>query len=131
MPGDFLGVGWSFPVEIESGYVRLAAFEESVRQSIWVILSTTPGERMMLPDFGCGLSDLLFSLNNASTQGRVAFEVRQALDKWEPRIEVLNVEVMNGSTPAVLDIRIEYRIMRTNTRFNMVYPFYLQLRTPA
>jgi phage baseplate assembly protein W len=126
MPGNFLGVGWNFPIEIIDGRVRLAEYEESVRQSIWTILSTSQGERVMRPDFGCGLSDLVFSLNNASTAGRVAFEVRHALDQWEPRVETLSVKVSNTSRPEVLEIHLECRIFRTNTRLNMVYPFYLR-----
>ncbi len=126
MPGDFLGVGWNFPVEIIDGRVRLAEYEESVRQSIWTILSTSQGERVMRPDFGCGLSDLVFSLNNASTAGRVAFEVRHALDQWERRVETLSVKVSNTSRPEVLEIHLECSIFRTNTRLNMVYPFYLR-----
>jgi phage baseplate assembly protein W len=127
MSGDFLGVGWNFPVQVDEGRVRVAAYEESVRQSIWTILSTSKGERVMRPDFGCGLDDLVFSLNNATTSGRVAFEVRHALDRWEPRIETTSVTVNSPFGSDVLEINIECHILRTNTRFNLVFPFYLRM----
>ena len=129
MPGDFLGVGWSFPVGVDDdGQVRLSAYEESIREAITIILGTSKGERVMRPEFGCGLNDLVFSTNSASTIGRVAYEVRQALERWEPRVELLSVDVRNGDAPEVLQISIECRVVRTNTRFNMVYPFYLRMR---
>ena len=129
MPGDFLGVGWSFPVGVDDdGQVRLSAYEESIREAITIILGTSKGERVMRPEFGCGLNDLVFSTNSASTIGRVAYEVRQALERWEPRFELLSVDVRNGDAPEVLQISIECRVVRTNTRFNMVYPFYLRMR---
>lgn len=128
MPAEFLGVGWSFPLEVQDGKVRMAEFEESVRQSIWTILSTSRGERVMRPEFGCGLSDLVFSLNNAATAGLAAYEVRHALDLWEPRIETTSVAVTSGGIGEFLEIYIEYRILRTNSRYNLVYPFYLRRR---
>ena len=73
MPKPFLGVGWSFPVDLQdSGAIRVAAYEESVRQAIWIILGTSKGERVMRPDFGCGIYDLVFEVNSASTAGKVA-----------------------------------------------------------
>ena len=125
MPAEFLGVGWSFPVEVDQGSARMAAYEESVRQSIWIILGTSRGERVMRPDFGCGLNDLVFSLNNASTAGMVAYEVRHALELWERRMELLTVNVTSAGRGEILEIHIEYRIPKTNSRYNLVYPFYL------
>lgn len=125
---DFLGVGWSFPVEITDGTVRLAAYEQSVRQSIWTILSTARGERVMRPEFGSGLSQLVFAPNNAATASRAAYDVRQALEMWERRIEVLDLTVEPASRGEVLEIHLLYRILRTNSRYNMVYPFFLQGR---
>lgn len=129
MSGKFLGRGWQFPVAIDpskQGFAE-AEYEDSVHQSIWIILSTAKGERVMRPDFGCGLHDLVFAVNNASTIGQAKFEVEEALLRWEPRIEVLNVEAQaSGAQGEKLDIYISYKIRTTDNRFNLVYPFYLQ-----
>jgi hypothetical protein len=92
-----------------------------------MILGTARGERVMRPDFGCGIHDLVFAVNNATTAGRVVGEVRQALIQWEPRIDVLDVTASPDATePNRLLIEIEYRVRATNSRFNLVYPFYLE-----
>jgi phage baseplate assembly protein W len=129
MSEDFLGLGWNFPVGVdENGQVRLAPDpEEGIRQSIWTILSTSPGERLMRPDFGCGMHDLVFAVNNAGTASAVAGAVRQALALWEPRIDVLEVYAAADPTRAnVLLVEINYEVRSTNSRFNLVYPFYLE-----
>ncbi len=128
----FLGVGWSFPVSVDgAGMLTHAEFEESVRQSIWIILSTAKGERVMRPDFGCGIYDLVFEVNSATTAGRVAQAVRQALLLYEPRIDVLDVQVKaEGTSGEVMLISIDYEVRATNNVFNLVYPFYLE-RSPA
>jgi len=125
---EFLGVGWQFPPGVvdETGQLALARYEDSIQQAIWVILGTAPGERVMRPDFGCGIHDLVFGVNSADTAGRVASEVRGALLRWEPRIDVLDTEMSVGGTGEVLLIRIEYRVRATNNVFNLVYPFYLE-----
>lgn len=127
-----LGVGWGFPVVSEEGSqgplarVAVAEYEESVRQSILIILSTAKGERVMRPTFGCGISELVFAVNNTTTQALAKLEVRESLQKWEPRIEVLSVETSSGGDRGErLMISIEYRVRTTDTRFNLVYPFYL------
>jgi len=127
MPKAFLGVGWSLPVAVDdTGEVAQAQYEESVRQSIWIILATSKGERVMRPDFGCGIHDLVFEVNSASTAGRVAQEVEQALLLQEPRIDLLDIQVEPGGDGEVLLISIEYEVRATNNVFNLVYPFYLQ-----
>ncbi|HEY1370513.1 MAG TPA: GPW/gp25 family protein [Gaiellaceae bacterium] len=128
---EFLGVGWAFPVAPEAdGAVALARHEESVSQSIWLILGTAPGERVMRPDFGCGIFDLVFSVANTTTAGLVTEEVRRALVRWEPRIDLLEVSAEpDPSQPATLAIRIGYRVRATNNVFNLVYPFYLERGT--
>ena len=131
MAKPFLGVGWAFPVDAtDDGAIRLAAYEESVRQAIWIVLGTAKGERVMRPDFGCGIYDLVFEVNSASTAGRVAQEVQDALLYFEPRIDLLNVQVQTGDSAEVLMISIEYQVRATNNIFNLVYPFYLE-RGPA
>ncbi len=128
----FLGVGWSFPVATDGdGMLTHAQFEESVRQSIWIILSTAKGERVMRPDFGCAIYDLVFEVNSATTAGRVAQAVKQALLLYEPRIDVLDVQVQaEGTSGEVMLISIDYEVRATNNVFNLVYPFYLE-RSPA
>jgi phage baseplate assembly protein W len=128
MSTEFLGVGWGFPVQPGTdGDVELAEYEESVRQSVWIVLGTSPGERLMRPDFGCGLNDLVFSVGSAHTAGSVAAEVRRGLTIWEPRLDLLEVEVgPDGLVGNTLLIRISYRVRATNNVFNLVYPFYLE-----
>ncbi|BAY29279.1 GPW/gp25 family protein [Nostoc carneum NIES-2107] len=126
MNTNFLGVGWTSPVKVEKNQIVMAQYEECVRQSIWMILSTARGERLMRPDFGCGIHDLVFANNNAGTIGTVIDEVRQALIQWEPRIDVLDVDA--SPDPNQLNrllIQINYQVRTTNNRFNLVYPFYL------
>ena len=132
MSKPFLGVGWAFPVATDAdGAIALAEYEESVRQAIWIVLGTAKGERIMRPDFGCGIYDLVFEVNSASTAGRVAQEVQNALLYFEPRIDVLDVEVQaEGDRGEVLLISIDYQVRATNNVFNLVYPFYLE-RSPA
>lgn len=130
-----LGAGWYFPVHCERsreggqqavGKLAIAADEVSVRQSIDIILSTSKGERVMRPDFGCELNKLLFAPNNGATQALAAFEVEEALRTWEPRIEVLDVGVRaGGDSGEMLLIDVSYRVRSTDNRFNLVYPFYL------
>ena len=123
----FLGVGWQFHAGVDDqGRIASAAYEESIRQAIGIILRTAPGERVMRPDFGCGIHDLVFEVNSASTATRVATQVRQALLRWEPRINVSDVQVTAGEDDAVLFIGIEYKVRATNNSFNLVYPFYLE-----
>jgi phage baseplate assembly protein W len=125
----FLGVGWAFPVELENGRVKLAEYEASVHQAIWIILGTAPGERVMRPDFGCGIHNLVFGLSNDTTAGLIAYEVRQALLRWEPRVDVLDVRVTPDDTGQQLLVDIDYQIRAANSRYNLVYPFYLERGT--
>ncbi|RPI77312.1 MAG: baseplate protein [Desulfobacteraceae bacterium] len=128
---DFLGKGWKFPVatEKDTDYVRIAFSEgeESIRESILIILGTVKGERVMRPDFGCGIHELVFAPNNTSTATMVTIHVKEALLKWEPRIEVLNVSAAPDREEGNrLNVDIEYKIKTINTKRNLVYPFYLE-----
>ena len=122
---DFLGKGWPFPVFNHQREIPPRVGEDSIRDSIWIILATSPGERVMRPDFGCGMHDLVFSVNDVATLSRVKNEVHDALVRWEPRIEVLNVTAEEKGRGEVLLINIHYRVRSTNNFFNLVYPFYL------
>jgi len=127
MAKPFLGVGWAFPVKADStGVFNLAGYEESVRQSLWIILGTAKGERVMRPDFGCGIYDLVFDINSAATAGRVSQAVRDALLAFEPRIDVVNVDVRPDGRGEIMLISIDYEVRATNNVFNLVYPFYLE-----
>jgi len=130
MSKPFLGVGWGFPLTLDGlGFFNHAEYEESVRQSIWIILGTAKGERVMRPDFGCGIYDLVFEINSASTAGRVTHAIRQALLLFEPRIDVLDIGVQAAEGGEVLLISIDYEVRATNNAFNLVYPFYLDRST--
>jgi phage baseplate assembly protein W len=127
MAQDFLGRGWSFPVKPAPGSrLSYVSGEEKIRQSIWIILSTAPGERQMRPEFGCGIHDLVFEPNTAALRGMVQEKVREALTRWEPRIDVVDVRV---ETPPearnYLLIRIDYRVRANNAFYNLVYPFFI------
>jgi phage baseplate assembly protein W len=128
MAKDFLGRGWKFPVGMDgSGSISLSEYEQDIKESIWIILSTSKGERVMRPDFGCGIHDLMFASLNLSTLGLVESSVREALARWEPRIDLLDVKASPEEAEAgKLLVYIRYQVRTTNNQFNLVYPFYLQ-----
>lgn len=139
MSADFLGVGWSTARHVDpgggddgQGAVAVSRFEDNIRESIITILSTSPGERQMRPDFGCEIHTLVFAANTSTTAGRAAFFAERALRRWEPRIDVLRVEARPDAggarkpdAPDRILVEIDYRVIATNTIFNLVYPFYL------
>ena len=127
MGKEHLGAGWSFPVALTpDGEVAVSSYEEGVRQAVWIILGTAPGERMMRPDFGCGIHRYVFSPADVRTLGQIRFQVEDSLRRWEPRIELDRVEVEPAAEQeGQLLIRIDYRVKATDSRFNLVYPFYL------
>jgi len=122
---DFLGRGWAFPVAPEgTEVIKASQEEEKIEQAIWLILATAPGERVMRPDFGCGIHRMVFSVNDAATLNNTVEEVKKALIRWEPRIDLLDVAARSRSGGQLL-IDIRYRVRSTNNLFNLVYPFYL------
>jgi phage baseplate assembly protein W len=126
---DFLGKGLRFPVSINlNGGVSTSQLEENVRQSLFVILGTAPGERINRPYFGCRIHDLMFAPNNAVTAARAEVFCEEAIYKFEPRIEkVVSHAMANPDEPNRLDIRIEYVIAGKNDqKRNLVFPFYLK-----
>ena len=105
---------------------RYLSGPEKIRQSIWLILSTAKGERVMLADFGCGIHDLIFAANTAGLRGLIAANVRDALTRWEPRVDVLDVQVdAPDDARNQLIISIACRIRSNNAALNVVYPFFL------
>ena len=127
MSNDFIGSGWSFPVAVDStGGVKLVSGPTEIEQSIRLILSTAPGERPMRPEFGCGIHDHVFDGIDGRTSGRIAFEVTQALRRWEPRIDVLEVGVdRHPVEPDALLLDIRYTPSDSNDPRNLVFPFYI------
>ncbi len=129
MGEEFLGKGWAFPVGTTDagGEIMLSSEEEKIAESVQIILGTAPGERLMRPDFGCGIHDYVFAPNNVRTAGLIRFHVEEALNRWEPRIDLQQVRVQpDPDNPAVILIAIDYRVKSTDSRYNMVYPFYLE-----
>jgi phage baseplate assembly protein W len=124
---DILGAGLAFPLGVDRrGSLALAHDGNDVQQAISIILSTSPGERPMRPEFGCGVHDYVFDVVDAATLGRMEAEIRRALDRWEPRIDVLRVDFdIDSSADGPLAITIEYRTRATNDVRNLVYPFYV------
>lgn len=115
-----------------AGKIAIAKYEEDIRQAIMIIMGTSKGERVMRPDFGCGIHDMVFNTINTSTLSLVELTVREALTLYEPRIEIVNIKVTpsNTSNPAEetvgkLVISVTYTVRATNNQFNLVYPFYL------
>lgn len=123
----FLGLGWAFPVCPENGRTKTAAYDEDVRQAIRIIIGTNPGERAMRPDFGAGLSAFVFEPVSTTTLEALRRRVEESLVDWEPRIDVelVRVTAAPGEENKVL-IEVSYRVRATNSRSNLVYPFYLQ-----
>ena len=125
---DFLGKGLRFPVSVNlNGGVSSSALEENVRQSIFIILGTAPGERLKRPDFGCRIHDLMFAPNNDMTAALAEVYCKEAIYKFEPRIDHVMVRALaNSDQPNRLDVRIEYIIAGKNDKRNLVFPFYLR-----
>lgn len=128
MEKNFLGVGWKYPVYITvEGKIAKSEYEQDIKEAIWIILGTAKGERVMRPDFGCGIHDLIFTPINTATITLVENSVREALTIWEPRIELIKVEASSEkSEEGKMLISIDYRVRTTNNRFNLVYPFYIK-----
>ena len=126
MARDFLGIGWKFPLQVTpAGRIAQARYELRIEEAVYLILSTARGERVMMPDFGCGIHDYVFAPGDGATAGRIAHEVRVALRRWEPRIEVSDVVIaFDAVDDGVLYIDVHYAVRATNDRRNLVFPFY-------
>ena len=124
---EIIGSGLAFPLQVDRrGGIALARDETDVEQAIELILATAPGERPMRPEFGCGVHDFVFDSIDAKTVGRMELAIRDALDRWEPRVVVETVEFnLDEVADGRLIIDIGYRVRVTNTMRNLVYPFYV------
>ncbi len=126
-PSEFLGTGWRFPIRVgPRGGLEVSRGERDVEEAIWILLGTAPGERLMRPAFGCGIHDQVFAVNGPATRGAIAGQVRRALTRYEPRIDVVEVRVEAAAgEPEKMLIRVDYRVRATNASHNLVYPFYV------
>ena len=123
---DVLGTGWAFPPRVDTrGRIALARQERDVEEAIRMILLTPKGQRVMRPDFGCRIHDLAFAPNNATLTGLATYYIEEALEMWEPRIQVEEVSPrVDHDNPERLLIDISYRLKATADRRSLVFPFY-------
>lgn len=123
---DLLGTGWAFPVGVDArGRIGLARRERDIEEAIKIILLTPKGQRVMRPEFGCQIHDLLFAPNDATTAGLATYYVEEALGMWEPRINVESVDAYPDPTDRTrLLIEIQYQIRTTYDSRTLVFPFY-------
>ncbi len=129
MAKEFLGRGLQFPpgVDTPTGRISMSEYDKDIQQAIWIILATAKGERVMQPNFGCGIHNFVFATLSMATIGLVESSVREALIRWEHRIDLNEVKVSaDRHNIDTLLIEINYRVRKTNTESNLVYPFYLQ-----
>lgn len=124
---SFLGRGWSFPVRFsKSGRsARMSEMENDIRESLKILLGTVRGERVMRPDYGTNLYGNVFESMRTSTAARISEDIRRAILFHEPRVNLEDISFRKGTEEGRIEINIEYTIIATNTRTNMVYPFYL------
>jgi len=122
---SFLGVGWKFPVRVDetTGRIKTSQHEEDIQEAIRIILMTRKGERMMRPEFGCGLQGYLFEGMSYDTTSQMRLEIQRALTNWEPRIT--DVEVQVEADNGRLMIHVSYVVRSTNNPFNMVFPYFM------
>jgi phage baseplate assembly protein W len=124
---DFVGAGWSYPLGTDAtGGVALVNRDRELEQAIRLILGTACGERPMRPEFGCRIHDHVFNTATSATAGQIAYDVRQALERWEPRIDVIDVSVsFDAMESGVLYVDISYQVRGLNDPRNLVFPFYV------
>lgn len=126
-PTDIIGQGWKFPVRVNaSGRLAYSSGPDRIRDAIWIVLNTSPGERVMRPTFGAGVRDFVFAPNSTVMRTRLSSAISTALVRWEPRIEIVNIDVSALDEPNLVNISIDYTIRTTNELFNLVFPLYLQ-----
>jgi phage baseplate assembly protein W len=123
----FLGTGWAFPPTFDKAEntVQMVSDDQDIQQSLFILLSTKQGERVMLPKFGANLQALAFDVLNAATIAYAKSMIEQAILAYEPRITLDELEMEPVFEDGLLNINIVYTIRKTNTRSNMVYPYYL------
>lgn len=127
MSVDFVGAGWAFPLATDAtGGIALVRQDREIQESIRLILGTARGERPMRPEFGCRIHDEVFGPANTATAGQVVYDVREALERWEPRIDLIDVSVsFDRIDEGRLYIDITYAVRGLNDPRNLVFPFYV------
>ncbi len=127
MGEQFIGSGWAFPIRTDAtGSIALVGGDREIEESMRLILGTVPGERPMRPEFGCAIHDHVFAPADAATAAHIAYEVRLSLERWEPRIELVDVNVtFDAQDEGTLYIDIRYAPRDTNDPRNLVFPFYV------
>lgn len=128
MKREFLGTGWKYPIFVNAnGRISSSSYEENIQESILLILGTPKGERLMRPEFGCSIHKYAFSTMDTLTLRMIENAIYEALIDWEPRIEVNTVKTLTDEAQeGKLLISIDYKVRRSNTQVNLVYPFYLK-----
>jgi phage baseplate assembly protein W len=124
---DLVGAGWAFPLRTDAtGSIALVTREREIEEAIRLILATSPGERPMRPEFGCRIHDHVFGPANATTAGQIAYDVRAALERWEPRIDVDDVAIsFEAADAGTLYIDVRYTISGVIDPRSLVFPFYV------
>ncbi|MBM7568283.1 GPW/gp25 family protein [Paenibacillus sacheonensis] len=128
MSKEFLGRGWKFPIEVDeaTGRIKQSEHEDNIAEAIRTIIWTSKGERLMRPDFGCGIDRYLFETNDDTTLRLVEAEVEEAIRMWEPRVHEIEVLAeRDANDESKLLLHVKYEVRTTNNLFNQVYPFYL------
>lgn len=128
---SFLGRGWAFPVSFDKGAnnVSLAAEEDDIRQSLIILLNTSLGERVMRPDYGANMENLLFESINVTTASIIINRIRRAILFHEPRIKVDEIDMRPLPEEGTIEVSVDYNIIATNNRRNLVFPYYLNEAT--
>ncbi len=124
---SFLGEGWKFPISLNDlNKIEISQYEQNIKESIMIILGTRKNERVMRPDFGCGIHDFVFEILSSSSIGHMRASITDALTRFEPRITLLDLDIsIDKSSNGKLIIKISYMVIKTNNKFNIVYPFYI------
>ncbi|MBV8928095.1 MAG: GPW/gp25 family protein [Mycobacteriaceae bacterium] len=127
MSARFIGAGWAFPLRTDAtGSIALVTEDREIAEAIRLVLGTSPGERPMRPEFGSRLAEYVFAPADATTAGQLANEVRVALERWEPRIDVGDVDIgLDAAKSGVVYIDVHYQIRGDNDPRNLVFPFYI------
>lgn len=128
MDNNFLGRGWKFPVAVDpaTGRILMSEGEEDIAEAIRLIVWTAKGERVMRPDFGCGIHEYVFERTDPTTVSLMVESVKDAIMRWEPRVHEVEVDVQSDSQDdGRLQIHVQYTVRSTNNLYNQVYPFYI------
>lgn len=125
---SILGRGWAFPVSFseKSNTVELSEEEQDIRESLVILLTTSLGERVMRPGYGANMEDLLFESLNVTTASIITNRLKRAILFHEPRVKASNIDMVPDPTGGRIEITVEYTIIATNTRTNLVFPYYLE-----